>query len=151
MDGLKGLHALSTFVITLFVAWASWLFVNSYFGNITDTIFKSVLWLSYILVILLGTIIIPSLIAFSENNDSSIISYMKGVGAWGIGVLFTTVFYRIIILFTGDGSSAITTILTEGLHIKIMSFIWILAMLFGLFLMPVIVSAMPNISIGDKQ
>ena len=67
MDGLKGVHALATTVLILFIAYVSYGFVQSFFNSVDDTVLNAIMWGTYILTLLVCALGVPALIAFGEG------------------------------------------------------------------------------------
>lgn len=144
MDGIKGIHALATSFLSLFVAYVAYDFVESFINSVSDTTLKYIFWGSYIIILLVCALAVPALIAFSEDSDASVLSMCGGLFFYFAGMMFMRMFHPIMTMFVGDGSSITGILATDTFGNQLMTFLYILGILFTLFIGPIVTATMPN-------
>lgn len=150
MEAVKGIHALATTFFVLLIAYVAYDFVTSFIDSTTDTTLLYVYWGSYILILIITALGVPAIIAFGENTDASLLSAVAGIGFYFAGVLFMRLFQPVMTIFVGD--SVMTAVLSDQFSIQIMSFIYLLGILFSLFIGPIVIATMPEyVEAGTKK
>lgn len=173
MDPLKGIHAIATTLFAIFMYWITYGFVSNFIGSVAQPTLNIILWVAYIMTVIVSTLVTPALIAFGEDSDASIASMTVGTGLFFFGVLVMTILSPMILMFVGDstvgsGVGALyqnmpasgvcpantalsvqtvagvpTNMCVQNLSLGIMSLLWIIAVVFLLFICPVVAQVAP--------
>lgn len=136
MAATKGLHALLGVGFVLLLVWTTFDYADSYFSSETDSTIRTIYWISYIILILVTGLVAPLMIATETEEEVSIISIG---GAWlyyCAAVVGVSVFSPIALAIIG--------VLDQTLDIQVFGVLWMIVIAAALFILPTIISIMPN-------
>lgn len=140
METANGIHAAITSILGVLILYFSYNWVTTFFSTITDTLILSIFWGGFILLGLINIIVVPILIATSEEGSQSVVWAAASWFWFYIMIFFNRLLFPVIDQFI--------SFQTDTFSIQILSWFYLIAIVFTIMVIPFVASLAPDMIEG---